>query len=53
MKILFYIILILTIILFVLKLLFSVFYYYKINKKTKNEIDESKYTVLQPILSGD
>ena len=53
MKILFYIILILTIILFVLKLLFSVFYYYKINKKTKDEIDESKYTVLQPILSGD
>ena len=32
---------------------FSFAYFYKIDKLEKTEIDEKKYTVLQPILSGD
>ncbi|ATV73540.1 ceramide glucosyltransferase [Fusobacterium pseudoperiodonticum] len=42
-----------TIILLILKLFFSFAYFYKIDKFEKTEIDEKKYTVLQPILSGD
>ncbi|ATV64994.1 ceramide glucosyltransferase [Fusobacterium pseudoperiodonticum] len=42
-----------TIILLVLKLFFSFAYFYKIDKFEKTEINEKKYTVLQPILSGD
>ena len=50
---LFYFLLIITIILLILKLFFSFAYFYKIDKFEKTEIDEKKYTVLQPILSGD
>ena len=50
---LFYVLLIITIILLILKLFFSFAYFYKIDKFEKTEIDEKKYTVLQPILSGD
>ena len=50
---LFYILLAITIILLILKLFFSFAYFYKIDKLEKTEIDEKKYTVLQPILSGD
>ena len=50
---LFYVLLTITIILLILKLLFSFAYFYKIDNFEKTEIDEKKYTVLQPILSGD
>lgn len=50
---LFYILLTITIILLILKLFFSFAYFYKIDKFEKTEINEKKYTVLQPILSGD
>ena len=50
---LFYFLLTITIILLTLKLFFSFTYFYKIDKFEKTEIDEKKYTVLQPILSGD
>ena len=50
---LFYFLLTITIILLILKLLFSFAYFYKIDKLEKTVIDEKKYTVLQPILSGD
>ena len=50
---LFYILLAITIILLILKLFFSFAYFYKIDKFEKTEINENKYTVLQPILSGD
>ena len=53
MIIFFYFLLLLTIFLLILKLIFSFAYFYKINKIEKNEIDENKYTVVQPILSGD
>ena len=49
----FYVLLTITIILLILKLFFSFAYFYKIDKLEKTEIDEKKYTVLQPILSGD
>ena len=50
---LFYVLLTITIILLILKLFFSFAYFYKIDKLEKTEINEKKYTVLQPILSGD
>ena len=50
---LFYFLLTITIILLILKLFFSFAYFYKVDKLEKTEIDEKKYTVLQPILSGD
>ena len=50
---LFYVLLTITIILLILKLFFSFAYFYKIDKLKKTEINEKKYTVLQPILSGD
>ena len=50
---LFYFLLTITIILLILKLFFSFAYFYKIDKLEKTEIAEKKYTVLQPILSGD
>ena len=50
---LFYFLLTITIILLILKLFFSFAYFYKIDKFEKTEINEKKYTVLQPILSGD
>ncbi len=50
---LFYFLLTITIILLILKLFFSFAYFYKIDKLEKTEINENKYTVLQPILSGD
>ena len=50
---LFYVLLTITIILLILKLFFSFAYFYKIDNFEKTEIDEKKYTVLQPILSGD
>ena len=53
MTILFIILLVLTIILLILKLIFTFAYFYKINNLKKTEIDENKYTIVQPILSGD
>ena len=53
MTILFNTLLILTIILLILKLIFSFIYFQKINSLEKSKIDESKYTIVQPILSGD
>ena len=53
MTILFIILLVLTIILLILKLIFTFAYSYKINSFKKTEIDENKYTIVQPILSGD
>ncbi len=50
---LFYVLLTITIILLILKLFLSFAYFYKIDKFEKTEINEKKYTVLQPILSGD
>ena len=53
MTILFNTLLTLTIILLILKLIFTFAYFYKINSLKKTEIDENKYTIVQPILSGD
>ena len=53
MTILFIILLVLTVILLILKLIFTFAYSYKINSLKKTEIDENKYTIVQPILSGD
>ena len=53
MTILFNILLTLTMILLILKLIFSFIYFQKINSLEKSKIDESKYTIIQPILSGD
>ena len=53
MTIFFNILLTLTIILLILKLIFSFIYFQKINSLEKSKIDESKYTIVQPILSGD
>ena len=50
---LFYILLTMTIILLILKLIFSLIYFCKVDRFGKTELDEKKYTVLQPILSGD
>ncbi len=50
---LFYILLTITIILLVLKLIFSFAYFYKLDRLEKSQIDEKKYTIIQPILSGD
>lgn len=50
---LFYILLAMTIILLILKLIFSLIYFCKVDRFGKTELDEKKYTVLQPILSGD
>ena len=53
MIVLFNFLLILAVILLILKLIFSFVYFKRINSLEKNKIDESKYTVIQPILSGD
>ena len=53
MTIFFNILLTLTIILLILKLIFSFIYFQKINSLEKSKIDESKNTIVQPILSGD
>ena len=53
MTIFFNILLTLTIILLILKLIFTFAYFYKINNLEKTKIDENKYTIVQPILSGD
>jgi len=53
MTILFNALLTLTIILLILKLIFSFIYFQKINSLEKSKMDESKYTIVQPILSGD
>ena len=50
---LFYFLLTITIILLILKLIFSLIYFYKVDRFGKTELDERKYTVIQPILSGD
>ena len=50
---LFYVLLTITIILLVLKLIFSFAYFYKLDRLEKSQIDEKKYTIIQPILSGD
>ena len=43
----------LTITLLISKSLFSFIYFQRINNLEKTEINENKYTVVQPILSGD
>ena len=53
MTVLFNFLLILAVILLILKLIFSFVYFKRINSLEKNKINESKYTVIQPILSGD
>lgn len=53
MTIFFNILLTLTIILLILKLIFTFAYFYKINNLEKTKIDENKYTIVQPILSSD
>ena len=53
MTVLFNFLLIFAVILLILKLIFSFIYFKRINSLEKNKIDESKYTVVQPILSGD
>ena len=53
MTILFDFLFIFIVILFILKLLFTIFYFCNINGLKKNEINEDKYTIVQPILSGD
>ena len=53
MLVLFNFLLILAVILLILKLIFSFVYFKRINSLEKNKIDKSKYTVIQPILSGD
>ncbi|WP_374123736.1 glycosyltransferase family 21 protein [Leptotrichia hongkongensis] len=53
MTVLFNFLLILAVILLILKLIFSFVYFKRINSLEKNKIDESKYTVVQPILSAD
>ena len=53
MTVLFNFLLILAVILLILKLIFSFVYFKRINSLERNKIDESKYTVVQPILSGD
>ena len=53
MIVLFNFLLILAVILLILKLIFSFVYFKRINSLEKNKIDKSKYTVIQPILSGD
>ena len=53
MTVLFNFLLILAVILLILKLIFSFAYFKRINSLEKNKIDESKYTVVQHILSGD
>ena len=53
MTVLFNFLLILAVILLILKLIFSFVYFKRINSLEKNKIHESKYTVVQPILSGD
>ena len=45
--------LLLTIFLLILKLIFSFAYFQKVNNLEKLKIDESNYTIIQPILSGD
>ena len=50
---LFYVLLTITIVLLILKLIFSLIYFCKVDRFGKTEINENKYTVLQPILSGD
>jgi len=53
MIILFYFLLLLAIFLLILKLIFSFAYFQKVNNLEKSKIDESNYTIIQPILSGD
>jgi len=53
MIIFFYFLLLLTIFLLILKLIFSFIYFQKIDNLEKSKIDENKYTIIQPILSGD
>ena len=53
MIIFFYFLLFLTIFLLILKLIFSFIYFQKIDNLEKAKIDENKYTIVQPILSGD
>ena len=53
MIIFFYFLLLLTIFLLILKFIFSFAYFQKVNNLEKSKIDESNYTIIQPILSGD
>ena len=53
MIVLFNFLLELTVTLFILKSLFSFIYFQKINNLEKTGINESNYTAVQPILSGD
>ena len=51
--IIFNFILALTIILLLAKIIFSLLYYFKIERLEKTEINQADYTAVQPILSGD
>ena len=53
MIIFFYFLSLLTVFLLILKLIFSFAYFQKVNNLEKSKIDESNYTIIQPILSGD
>ena len=56
MKALFLTSIITTILIFILRMILSIKYFQNMAKKIKNKkllLDESKYTIIQPILSGD
>lgn len=53
MKIIFYFILSSIFLIFLLRLILSLKYFKKFNSFPKKTLDETKYTIIQPILSGD
>lgn len=53
MKIIFYVILNFFLLIFLLRIILSLKYFKKFDKFSKKTLDETKYTIIQPILSGD
>lgn len=53
MYIIFYVVIFSMIFIFFLRLIFSIKYFKSISKYEKKIFDENKYTIVQPILSGD
>lgn len=53
MKITFYLIFIFYLLIFLLRIVLSLKYFKKFDKFSKKVLDETKYTIIQPILSGD
>lgn len=53
MKIIFYVILTSFLLIFILRLVLSLKYFKKFDSFPKKILDETKYTIVQPILSGD